>query len=74
MICDWRPYNGTPLIEPDLEIAMRANYSGRGGIDARTCDLEGLARDAMERGSLRGHVLAHHDHRKIADQILSLAA
>lgn len=73
MICDWRPYNGAPLIEPDLEIAMRSNYSGRGGLDARHCDLEGFAREAMTRGSLRDHVLENHDHRKIADQILSLA-
>ena len=73
LICDWRPYNGAPLIEFDLEIAMRANYSGRGGVDARASHLDGLARAAMERGGLRDYVLRHHDHRKIADQILRLS-
>lgn len=71
LILDHRPYNGGPLVEPDLEKAMRANYSGRGGFDPASIDLVPIARAAMATQFPRAYVAEHHDVEIVADEMLA---
>lgn len=73
MICDHRPYNGGPLVDMDMMRAMRANYSGRGGVSPDSIDLYQFARETMALQAPRAHVEAHHDSGVIAEEFLGFA-
>lgn len=72
MICDWRDYNGGPLVCMDMDKAMRANYSGRGGVDPSTANMERIAQETMAFQKPRERVETHHDSRIIASKLLDL--
>lgn len=72
LICDWRDYNGSPLLCYDLHHAMTRNYSGRGGAKPDASDIAYGALLAMEMQNPRAHVERHHDADAITKEILSL--
>lgn len=72
VICDNRSRYQPPLMDMDIEGSMTRNYSGRGGVMPDARHLLYACQEAMDRGSLRGHVTQHHDSRKIAQQLLSM--
>lgn len=72
VICDDRPYQG-PLLDADTLGAMARNYSGRGGATPTPANVAEAVQHAMGGGSLRHHVEAHHDARKVTAQLLELA-
>lgn len=72
LICDDRDYNGGPLLSFSIDQARRTNYSGRGGVDPRSIDLEVLAREAMTFSNSRAYVKRWHDAERIADELLAL--
>jgi len=69
VLADERPYQG-PLLDPDPVGAMTRNYSGRGGVKATPEALSAALAAAQARGSLRPHVVWHHDARQIAREVL----
>lgn len=73
VLVDHRPYQG-PLLDRDPVAAMTRNYSGRGGSVPTHEDLEWAIDTALVRGSLRAHVEAHHDSRKIAEELCQVLA
>lgn len=72
LICDWRPYNGGPLFEPNAERARRSNYSGRSGIDPRTIYLPTYAEASMAQDPRR-YVEEHHNAQTIVGQLMGYA-
>lgn len=70
-ICDERNYQG-PLVAYSIPSQMAENYSGRGGVVATRETVKAAIENAIRAGSQRRHVEAHHDSRKIAEQILCL--
>lgn len=72
IICDWRPYNGDPLICLDMKVAARNNYSGRGGKNPANINIEQFARETMAFQNPREHVVNNHDASKITQELLSL--
>lgn len=69
VIADDRPYQG-PLLDPDPIVSMTRNYSGRGGCVCDRYSIEIALAAALRRGSLRAHVEAHHDVRRVTARIL----
>jgi hypothetical protein len=67
-----RSYQG-PLMDLDINGAMTRNYSGRGGITPTVVNVTDAIVAAIKAGSLRDHVLQHHDVMKITDQLLEYA-
>lgn len=74
VVCDWRDYNGGPLMQDDLEQAARRNYSGRGGVDPRAADLVEIARRTIEAQRPRDYVEARHEAKAVADALLKACA
>ena len=72
VICDHRSAYQGPLMDPDTLGAMARNYSGRGGVTPTPGNLAEAVQHAMGVGSLRAHVEAHHDARKVTQQLLEL--
>jgi len=72
LICDWRDYNGGPLLCGDLDDAMRRNYSGRGGGKPDAPSIAFGALLAMETQKPREHVERHHDADKVAEELMAL--
>lgn len=72
MICDYRPYNGSPLICQDMNKARRFNYSGRGGIDPALVDMRRFAIETMSFQNPRGYVEKWHDAEKITEELIAL--
>lgn len=70
-ICDDRGYQG-PLVAYSIPSQMAENYSGRGGVVATRETVKTAIENAMQAGSQRRHVEAHHDSRKVAEQVLCL--
>lgn len=70
MICDWRDYNGGPLVCPNMDKAREHNYSGRGGVSPVDIDMEQLARETMKLQRPREYVIAHHNARRITMELL----
>ena len=65
-------YQG-PLMDLDIPGSMVRNYSGRGGVEPRFENVRDAVLEAMDRGSMREHVLEHHDVSNIVDQLLEAA-
>ena len=72
MICDWRPYNGAPLICQNLDIARRHNYSGRGGVDPAKIDIAQFGRETMAFQQPRKYIETHHDSVNIATDLMEV--
>jgi glycosyltransferase involved in cell wall biosynthesis len=72
VICDHRIAYQGPLLDPDTLGAMARNYSGRGGVTPTPANVAEAVQHAMGVGSLRHHVEAHHDVRKVVGEILAL--
>jgi hypothetical protein len=72
VICDHRSAYQGPLLDPDTLGSMARNYSGRGGVVPRPGNVAEAVQHAMGVGSLRNHVEAHHDVRKVVGEILAL--
>lgn len=72
VIVDNREYQG-PLIDPDTLGSMARNYSGRGGVIPNAKNVSEAISQAMVTGSLRHHVLAHHDVSTIAGELFDVA-
>lgn len=72
VICDHRSAYQGPLLDPDTLGAMARNYSGRGGVTPTPGNVAEAVQHAIGRGSLRAHVEAHHDARKVTQEILAL--
>lgn len=73
MICDWRGYNGRPLVCPNMDKARAYNYSGRGGVSPSDIDMGKLARETMTFQRPREYVECWHDADKVVDQLFSEA-
>lgn len=71
VIADDREYQG-PLVDFDVTGAMARNYSGRGGVESTSEATEQAIREAIERGSLREHVVRHHNAASVVDQLLEM--
>ena len=69
VIADDRPYQG-PLLDPDTLGSRARNYSGRGGLRPTAENMNRAIDQAVQAGSLRSHVEAHHDARKIVQELL----
>jgi hypothetical protein len=69
VIVDDRPYQG-PLHDPATLGSRARNYSGRGGIKPTAENINHAIDAAVQAGSLRAHVEAHHDARKIVQELL----
>lgn len=69
VICDDRDYQG-PLLDPDTLGSMCRNYSGRGGVVPELPVVVEAIEQAIETGSRRAHVEAHHDVRHIVSELL----
>lgn len=72
VICDDREYQG-PLLDPDTLGSMQRNYSGRGGVIPNAKNVGDAIAQAMEAGSLRDHVLAHHNVASIVRSLFDVA-
>lgn len=66
VICDHRRTYQGPLLDRDTLGSMARNYSGRGGVPPTEGTLAQACQQAQEVGSLRDHVVEHHDVRNIA--------
>ena len=73
VILDNRSAYQTPLMDDDLNHAIRNNYSGRGGIRPTLVNVREAIEEVIAKGSQRDHVLEHHDARQVVDQLLALA-
>ena len=73
VLCDHRSSYQGPLMDLDIDSAMKRNYSGRGGVVPKIENLRQAIDDAMEVGDLRAHVEQYHDVRKVVDQLLEIA-
>lgn len=73
VICDHRSAYQNALLDPDTLGAMTRNYSGRGGFEPQLEGTMETIRLAMKQGSLRWHVEANHDVRRIVPQLLEAA-
>lgn len=65
------PFYGR-AVDPCYKSAMRHNYSARGGCRIGLNDLALCISQAIERGGWRSQVVEHHDHRKIAAQLVEI--
>jgi hypothetical protein len=72
VICDHRIAYQGPLLDPDPLGSMARNYSGRGGVKPTPESVAEAVQRAIGVGSLRGHVEAHHDTRKVTAELLGL--
>ena len=72
VICDDRTYQAA-LLDPDTLGSMCRNYSGRGGISPTVENVTQAIEEAIANGSLRDHVVQHHDVFNIVDQLLEAA-
>jgi hypothetical protein len=73
VILDHRSAYQGPLLDPDTLGSVARNYSGRGGVAPTPATVEAAIRVAVQRGSLRAHVEAHHDASKIAGSLVEMA-
>ena len=71
IICDWRDYNGSPLICQDMDKARAHNYSGRGGVQPDVFDVEQFARETMAFQRPREYVENYHDAEKVTKELLA---
>lgn len=72
VICDWRAYNGGPLLCEEMTFAMKNNYSGRGGVTPTPESIAKAVECAMAKQFPRAHVAEFHDSGRITGEILSL--
>lgn len=72
VIVDDRNYQG-PLLDPDTLGSMARNYSGRGGVVPNAENVGAAISQAMAAGSLRDHVLAHHDVAGVVKELFKWA-
>lgn len=72
VIADDREYQGPLMHAGDIIECMKRNYSGRGGIVPDPKSMIDAITAAMADGSMRDHVIEHHDVKKITRQILCL--
>ena len=74
VLCDHRSSYQPPLMHTGTAAtAMIRNYSARGGITPTESNVRLEIEKAIERGSMRDHVLKFHDVKNIVDQLLGVA-
>lgn len=71
VICDHRSAYQGPLMDTDLERQMRNSYSGRGGVTPTLREMVSAAERAIEAGSRRSWIEAHHDARCITGELIA---
>jgi len=74
ILCDHRSAYQKPLMHTgNLTTGMLRNYSGRGGITPTEENVRLEIKKAIERGSMRDHVLKYHNVSKVTTQLLDAA-
>lgn len=73
VLCDHRSAYQKPLLDLDTTGAMLRNYSGRGGITPTSGNVKQAVEHTVAAGSVREHVVKHHNVKDIVNQLLEVA-
>lgn len=72
VLADWRAAYQPALMMAEAEKGIETNYSGRGGVAVTIDRLTAAAQLALSTQDPHGWIAAHHDARKITEDLLCL--